>query len=208
MNNDTERREKIQESFENYILSRKQFRDTCIQNIAKRIAATETNELHFRGPALESVNAGVLGAAVMVMIPKQDDSGLELRLIESVRYNNEEENPQMLFYGLGQNGDLKVIHETCLTATELWRVYRLIENLFKDPNVMLVDENYLVTDTRAKEQRTVEVEWDTDGRPLEDCGLLNEVNVPSYVADDEMSDYLSDVYGYCVSSWRHVPYGK
>jgi hypothetical protein len=46
--------------------------------------------------------------------------------------------------------------------------------------------------------RIIKVDWDTDG---EDLGLPTEVLVPNFVPDDDVADYLSDIYGFCVNSW-------
>lgn len=50
----------------------------------------------------------------------------------------------------------------------------------------------------------VDIEWDTDGEGYDDeededmLGLPSWVEIPSYVDDDEIADYLSDVFGFCV----------
>ena len=51
---------------------------------------------------------------------------------------------------------------------------------------------------KMKDDRFIKVDWDTDG---EDCGLPEEVLVPNFVSDDDVADYLSDIYGFCVNSW-------
>lgn len=47
--------------------------------------------------------------------------------------------------------------------------------------------------------RTVTVEWDTDGE--ENADLPETVKVSGRISDEQMSDYLSDTYGFCVKSW-------
>lgn len=47
----------------------------------------------------------------------------------------------------------------------------------------------------------VVVEWDTDGVPSEELGLPSVVKIPEYIPEDEVADYLSDKYGYCVDSY-------
>lgn len=42
--------------------------------------------------------------------------------------------------------------------------------------------------------------WDTDGFSVEELGLPTEVEVPSYLEEDEVADYLSDEYGFCIES--------
>ena len=42
----------------------------------------------------------------------------------------------------------------------------------------------------------VDIKWDTDGEDIE--GLPERVSIPLFIDDDEIADYLSDKYGYCV----------
>lgn len=49
----------------------------------------------------------------------------------------------------------------------------------------------------------VKVNWDTDGNSLEDLGLQEVVTIPT-INIDEVADYLSDEYGYCVESFTIV----
>ena len=49
-----------------------------------------------------------------------------------------------------------------------------------------------------KDDRIIKVDWDTDG---EDVGLPEEVLIPGFVPDDDVSDYLYDIYGFCINSW-------
>ena len=44
----------------------------------------------------------------------------------------------------------------------------------------------------------VDIVWDTDGEDEEDLGLPSRVEIPFFVDDDEIADFLSDEYGYCV----------
>lgn len=44
----------------------------------------------------------------------------------------------------------------------------------------------------------VEVTWDTDG---EDVALPTFVTVPTDVDDDDVSEWLSDRYGWLVEGW-------
>ena len=44
----------------------------------------------------------------------------------------------------------------------------------------------------------VDIVWDTDGEDEEDLGLPSRVEIPFFADDDEIADYLSDEYGYCV----------
>lgn len=49
----------------------------------------------------------------------------------------------------------------------------------------------------------VKVNWDTDGYSLEELGLQEVVDIPTTSIDD-VADYLSDEYGYCVESFTIV----
>ena len=45
--------------------------------------------------------------------------------------------------------------------------------------------------------KAINILWDTDG---EEVNLPNEIEIPDYVDkedDDEISDYLSDITGFC-----------
>lgn len=46
--------------------------------------------------------------------------------------------------------------------------------------------------------RKVIVNWDTDNEKVD---LPKEVEIPANIPDDEVADYLSDNYGWCVNSW-------
>ena len=47
------------------------------------------------------------------------------------------------------------------------------------------------------------VDWDTDGYSVEELGLSTIVDIPTLNVDD-VADYLSDEYGYCVSSFKII----
>ena len=51
----------------------------------------------------------------------------------------------------------------------------------------------------------VKVNWDleSDGKVYspKEVGLETIVNVPDQIDDEEVSDWLSDKYGWCVNSW-------
>ncbi len=46
-----------------------------------------------------------------------------------------------------------------------------------------------------------DIVWDTDGEDTEDLELPTQVEVPLCVDEDDIADYLSDRYGYCVESF-------
>ena len=54
--------------------------------------------------------------------------------------------------------------------------------------------------------RVIDIDWDTDGQDIKNLDLPTEVEVPDDIADeifdggydDDVADWLSDEYGYCV----------
>ena len=64
----------------------------------------------------------------------------------------------------------------------------------KSYKIMVQNEAY-------KNDRIITVDWDTDGENVE---LPKEILVPGFISDDEVSDYLSDTYGFCVNSWYEI----
>ena len=57
---------------------------------------------------------------------------------------------------------------------------------------------YILISTTHQREHTVDIVWDTDGEDEKDLGLPSRVEIPFFVYDDEIADYLSDEYGYCV----------
>lgn len=45
------------------------------------------------------------------------------------------------------------------------------------------------------------IKWDCDGEDPKDYDLPEEVEVDDDLDDDEIADYLSDEYGWCVESF-------
>jgi len=46
------------------------------------------------------------------------------------------------------------------------------------------------------------IDWDVDDiEIIEELGLPDEVELPSDIEEDEVADYLSDAYGFCVNSF-------
>lgn len=47
------------------------------------------------------------------------------------------------------------------------------------------------------------IKWDTDGYTYKECGLPRSVIIPAGMTDaDEISDWLSDTYGFCHDGFR------
>lgn len=49
--------------------------------------------------------------------------------------------------------------------------------------------------------KKVKVNWDTDSVNPVEYNLPSEVEVPSNVTEENVADWLSDEYGFCVESW-------
>lgn len=49
----------------------------------------------------------------------------------------------------------------------------------------------------------IEVFWNTEGYPVENFDLPTIVDVPIDIEEDDVSDWLSDEYGFCVESWYY-----
>lgn len=47
------------------------------------------------------------------------------------------------------------------------------------------------------------VDWDTDGYSVEELGLTSIVDIPT-LNEEDIADYLSDNYGYCVESFKII----
>lgn len=52
--------------------------------------------------------------------------------------------------------------------------------------------------------RMIKVDWDTDGQDPEELDLPEIVSIPIYTDDDDVTDVISDYYGYCIKSWEEV----
>ena len=47
--------------------------------------------------------------------------------------------------------------------------------------------------------RKIMVDWDDDG-----TGISTEIRIPDSITDDDVTDYLSDTYGFCVNAWYEI----
>ena len=84
-------------------------------------------------------------------------------------------------------------------SSEYWDMVEIGNNLALQEGQSDVLDNY--EDIPAK---TISVEWDTDGMDEEELDLPGEVEVPGYVDEDDIADYISDIYGFCVKSWYEI----
>ena len=64
-----------------------------------------------------------------------------------------------------------------------------------------INEDFKISHKIKNETRKIRVEWDVDDE--EDLKNVPEiVEVPGDMEDEEITDYLTDEYGYSVSSWQ------
>lgn len=84
-------------------------------------------------------------------------------------------------------------------SSENWDMVEIGNNLaLQDSETQVLDEYPSVT------MKTISVEWDTDGMDEEELDLPGEVEVPSELDEDRVSDWLSDMYGFCVKGWYEI----
>ena len=65
-------------------------------------------------------------------------------------------------------------------------------------------ENWDMVEYPAVTVRTIGVEWDTDGMDEEELDLPSEVEIPGELDDEDVTDWLSDHYGFCLKSWYEI----
>lgn len=81
-------------------------------------------------------------------------------------------------------------------SSENWDMVEIGQNLsLQEGESQTIDEYPSIV------MRTVGVEWDTDGMDPEELDLPSEVEIPAELDDEDVTDYLSDHYGYCVKGW-------
>lgn len=66
----------------------------------------------------------------------------------------------------------------------------------------LMDAFVKAMETPDKPRRAYDIQWDTDGASLKECGLPRSVTIPDDVGDGEIGDWLSDEYGFCHDGFR------
>jgi hypothetical protein len=58
----------------------------------------------------------------------------------------------------------------------------------------------------------IKVDWDleSDGKRLsmKAAGVKRIVEIPDDIAEDEISDYITDQTGWCLNSWEYYPNDK
>lgn len=72
----------------------------------------------------------------------------------------------------------------------------------------IIDEDSIREEFEAKLKKIIEnntmkvsVNWETDGEIVD---LPEVVEIPNYVIDEEIADYLSDKYGWLVNSYTEL----
>lgn len=55
------------------------------------------------------------------------------------------------------------------------------------------------TPIQESDMRLIRVDWDDDG-----AMMPKEISIPSSILDDDVADYLSDTYGFCVNFWHEI----
>ena len=103
-----------------------------------------------------------------------------------------------------------------LTDVQLDRLEFILEECYPDGmsdtqinDIMWHDFDWVkemlgISDEEEEERDPWQVKsivWDTDGEDPKELELPTEVEVPGDVEEDEIADWLSDEYGYCVESY-------
>ena len=87
--------------------------------------------------------------------------------------------------------EVNTLPATTIKTDDLMDIYSLF--------YLVMDEIGLNADSR-----TAYVEWDISDSEYEtfvDENIPTEVEIPFYITDEEVEDYLSDKYGYCVENY-------
>ena len=84
-------------------------------------------------------------------------------------------------------------------SSENWDMNEIEENLALQEGETEVFDEYPSDTTR-----TVSVKWDTDGMDEEELDLPNEVNVPGGLDDEDVADWLTEAYGFCIKGWYEL----
>ena len=84
-------------------------------------------------------------------------------------------------------------------SSENWDMVEIANNLaLQEGSSQALDEYPSIT------VKTISVEWDTDGMDEEELDLPGEVEVPGELDEEDVADYLSDTYGFCVKGWYEI----
>ena len=167
---------------------------------------------------------GVLDNLIIrIKLKKRDDlykHGTYLFKVKSITQDKDENNEIVTtelfgfitsdttkgYFGHGTKIYVEDIKQVDIASVEeretfVWIVGRVLLSLHD--TCMITSVHDAIKD-KADKFPSVEVEWDTDGESLEDCGLPKIVQVPNGVDEECISDWLSDEYGYCVWGWSYI----
>lgn len=105
------------------------------------------------------------------------------------------EKQKIEYIHIDNDGDIEFETESgCVSMVDVGSLMDIYSFLY-----LVMDEIGLNADSR-----TAYVEWDISDSEYEtfvDENIPTEVEIPFYVTDEEVEDYLSDKYGYCVESY-------
>ena len=110
----------------------------------------------------------------------------------------------VLFYRFFKKWEPKHLHR--LTKSELMELAGDVNKLKNSgaPYLEAADgasEQFCSSQERKvlgwKPHKAYRIKWDTDGATYKECGLPTSVIVPFGMVEDEVSDWLSDTYGFC-----------
>ena len=91
----------------------------------------------------------------------------------------------------GQWGCLMDFNEEEITLEVMGETFTVSPDEFADQNPALV--------IGVNGERTIKVDWDDDGAEMPE-----EITIPNFIPDEDVADYLSDTYGFCVNSWYNI----
>ena len=100
------------------------------------------------------------------------------------------------FYDIEVEAENLIDARQVAESSENWDMVEIANNL-----ALQEGETQAVEDYPLANLKVISVDWDTDGMDEEELDLPNEVEVPSDIDEDQVSDWLSDIYGFCVKGW-------
>lgn len=125
----------------------------------------------------------VCKVSVDVYQSRSENNGCEKQKIEYITIDND---GKMDF-----ETEVNTLPATTIDTDDLMGVYEFFSNVLDELGV-------------NTEPRIAYVEWDVSDSEYEtfvDENIPTEVEIPFYITDEEIEDYLSDTYGYCVESY-------
>ncbi len=103
------------------------------------------------------------------------------------------------FYDVEVEADNLQDAKQAAESSENWDMVEIANNLsLQEGETQALDEYPSIT------MKTIGVEWDTDGMDEEELDLPTEVEIPIDLDEDRVSDWLSDMYGFCGKGWYEI----